>query len=437
MKTFTSLLFILIFKSAASQLLPSIGLNSLPANSATICDAPWYLGSFYSSGIAAGSTAPDFKLYSVSGDSLVLSSELQSAKPVLLIGGSLTCPVFRNKVAVINKVVSAYGSSIKVFVIYTLEAHPTDTSVYFGYVNVTSQNSSSGILFPQPVTYGERKQMADTMNSWVTLNAPVYIDGPCNEWWSTFGPAPNNAYLIDPGGKILLKHGWFDKSPDKIFCDLDSILGVTSGYCVNTTAPGNFKINVLNTTANGSPGSILYNYIDVINTGSVDVTVLAQNIQRSYPINWQTGYCADICYTAGTDSIVFTVPPLDTIKFTLDFYTSANPDTGSVKLGFKNVNKNSNSFSGWFRASTVPNLTSLGDYTPVTGVQLVPNPACDQIFIAAPGTFIDVSVNDEYGRELIITDNVHVRTAALNRGIYFARIRTTGGIYFSRFVISR
>src|SRR4051794_19849988 len=97
---------------AQAQLLPSIGLTTQPANSATLCEPPYYTGSFYTSGYQVGDTVPDFKLYSLSGDSLILSQQLQLHKPVLLIAGSLTCPVFRSKVPIINQVMATYGASI-------------------------------------------------------------------------------------------------------------------------------------------------------------------------------------------------------------------------------------------------------------------------------------------------------------------------------------
>src|SRR5688572_11352759 len=173
------LLLVLSAFQLRAQLLPSIGLNTIPPDTTALCKEPFYLGNFYSTGYQQGDTVPDFKLYDLNGDSLVLSEALSNGKPVLLIGGSLTCPVFRARVPAINQVVSTYSSGIDVYVIYTLEAHPTDTSVYFGYVNVTSQNISAGILFPQPQTYAERKELADTMSSFINLTAPVFIDGPC------------------------------------------------------------------------------------------------------------------------------------------------------------------------------------------------------------------------------------------------------------------
>jgi hypothetical protein len=420
------LLLIATLKTAKAQLLPTIGIASQPVSSATICDAPWYLGSFYSSGYQVGNTVPDFKLYDLNGDSIVLSNELSAGKPVVLIAGSLTCPIFRAKVPVINQVISTYGSAIKVFVIYTLEAHPTDTSVYFGNVNVTSQNQSAGILFPQPATYGSRKQMVDTMSYYVSLNAPVFIDGPCNEWWSAFGPAPNNAYIISPSGVVLKKHGWFDKSPDKIFCDIDNVLSTTSGSCITTTAPGNFSISVLNSFISGNPSQLLLDKANIINTESVSVTVSVKKIQKNHPAGWQTAFCADVCYSTLEDSIGFTIPPFDTIAFSLDFYTDAVPDSGSVKVGFKNVNKSSNSFTYRFRASTLPfdvGVSELQNEMPV--FSLSPNPSGEKTIITTNEKDFVISIRDLSGKLIYEAHNDPViYLAQISNGVYSVSLHT-------------
>ena len=83
-----------------------------------------------------------------------------------------------------------------------MEAHPTTPSPYSGAIWTTNSNVQSSILHPQPTTYGERKALIDTLLSLGTVNPTILVDGPCNEFLSNFGPAPNNAYLIDTTGVI-------------------------------------------------------------------------------------------------------------------------------------------------------------------------------------------------------------------------------------------
>ena len=55
----------------------------------------------------------------------------------------------------------------------------------------------------------------------------MVIDGPCNEFWTTFGHAPNSAYLINPlNGTVYCKHGWFNKAPNNMSTCIASLLGV-------------------------------------------------------------------------------------------------------------------------------------------------------------------------------------------------------------------
>jgi hypothetical protein len=95
------LIFLLCSLGVYSQptLLPSIGVGPLPYDNDSVCDIPWYLGSFFTSGLQNGATAHDFTLYDLNGDSLNLATALSHQRPVLLIAASYTCPVWRGKVA--------------------------------------------------------------------------------------------------------------------------------------------------------------------------------------------------------------------------------------------------------------------------------------------------------------------------------------------------
>ena len=178
------LLLLICGFTVKGQLLPSIGLSNLPFDSDSICTIPIAQGSGSAPGIMPGNPVPDFKLYTLGGDSVELSSVLQSGKSVLLISSSYTCPVFRGKIPVINQVDSIYQGLLNVYVIYTVEAHPiVDVSPYSGNVWTTSANQTEGILFEQPKTYGERKAVLSSLLSSNYLRPTVLIDGPCNEWW--------------------------------------------------------------------------------------------------------------------------------------------------------------------------------------------------------------------------------------------------------------
>jgi hypothetical protein len=362
----------------SQTLLPAINSGILPSDNDSICDYPPFTGSFETNGYAQNDTIPQFTLFDKNGSAFDISTELQNGKPVLLIAGSITCPVFRNKVATINDVISTYGNSIRTVIVYTIEAHPTDPSPYSGQVNITQQNIDENILYPQPVTYLERKNMVDSLLNLMTVFAPIFIDGPCNEWWLNFGPAPNNAYLIDTNGIIFSKHAWLDEYPKDIFCDIDSILGI-SGNCSSAPATGTFYLNIIDTMATGPAGTVLYTHAEIINNTTEDAVVIVMKLQENYAAGWDASFCINgVCYVTSLDSTTVLVPANDTISFSADFFTSAIPDSSNLKVGFRNQNMPSNQFAFRFFASTYDEL-SITEYANAIS-RIFPNPSNDAEF---------------------------------------------------------
>lgn len=383
---FLSVFCVLVSAPLNAQPTPFIGLNAKPSSMDAICKEPVFNGSFFTSGYSVGSIVSDFKLYGTTGDSLELSQALSNGKPVLLVSGSLTCPIFRNKMPVINQVVSTYAGLLDVYIVYTIEAHPTDTSVYFGYINITSQNQTDGILFSSPQTYGERSALVDTLLQRYMVSAPVYLDGPCNPWWKHFGPAPNNAYVIRPNGSVAIHQGWFDRSPRNIFCELDTFLGVNSGMCSTSGSGGNFTLDILNQIAVGTPGSTLYAYIDIINPSAQNCEIDIWKIQKQVPMGWESSFCADICYGIQDDSIRISLPAGDTMHFSLDYFTTSLPDTGNIRLGFRNVNNPNNQYAFWTKGDTRNPVTADVSDIQTPPVSISPNPFHDCFEISSyPG----------------------------------------------------
>jgi len=243
-KLYTSFSAVLILASASAQLQlkPAIGPTSLPADTDPICNiicSTTY--NFNTGGLQIGDTIPQFQFYSVSGTPTDALTLLQTGKPLCIVAGSYTCPVWRGKIAALNTLVSTYGSQVNFLVVYVVEAHPNtpDVSPYSCSVWITTQNQTDGVLYLQPTTYGARKivvtdQMNNSCTCIPTINAPVVIDGPCNDFWTTFGEAPNNAYLINPlDGTVSCKHGWFNQAPLDMADCIDSLLNFLS---VNETS---------------------------------------------------------------------------------------------------------------------------------------------------------------------------------------------------------
>lgn len=237
MKILLPLSFIISTSLIAQPVLkPSIGLSSLPPDTTPICNIVCGNYNFDNEGLSVGDTIPHFRFYTLNGTPYDAQLLLNTGKPLCIIAGSFTCPVWRGKINELNNLISIYGSQVNFLVVYVVEAHPKapDVSPYSCNVWVTSQNQADGVLYLQPTTYGSRKQIATDMISntcacMQTFNCPMVIDGPCNEFWTTFGEAPNNAYLINPiNGTVYCKHGWFNKPPNNMGACIDSLLSVLS-----------------------------------------------------------------------------------------------------------------------------------------------------------------------------------------------------------------
>jgi len=366
------------------QLLPTIGLNSQPQDADSVCTiVPRSQGNPWAP-VNVGDTMADFTLWDITGDSVTLSSVLSSGKRVLMVAGSYTCPIFRNHMTDLNAVSSQFGNQIECFAVYQVEAHPTG-----------SPQPSSGNLNPsnppynQPDTYGERKSiLQDLLNGVngppsgnyipVPVSVPIYIDGPCNEWWQYYN-GPNNAYLIDTNGVLFAYHNWFNNSnppngpSTNIWCDIDSLLGVNSGGCTQVTSLNgsfDFQIKVISSASvSGNPGDILDCFGELINTSNDGVKVNIMRQMNNLPSStWESSMCITFCLPSTQDTTSAIVAAGDTIDFSFHFFTDPlmqGPDTAMARVRFMNDNGNQNPIYKMFRGITVSNNTFILDNTGV------------------------------------------------------------------------
>lgn len=229
-------LFILIlctsfWLKAQPNLAAPINSPGLPADSTFIAPYNFYFDTtdlFVQSGFHPGDQVPDFTLYDTASAGYTLSALLSDGKPLLLISVSLTCPSSRNgMVNVLPDLISLYGTQVHFLMVYTLDAHPLnpDLCPYTGTINTLQQNYLDTILYRQAVRYAHRKQMAKRFLQRYNTTASLVIDDPGNNYWNNFGPAPNNAYLITPGGIVYTKYGWFSREKPLIIQDISMLLG--------------------------------------------------------------------------------------------------------------------------------------------------------------------------------------------------------------------
>ena len=380
--TVLTLFFTISLMIAQVQLLPSINLSTKPLDIDSVCTIiprnqgnPW-------NPVNVGDTMANFTLWDINGDSVTLSAVLNSGKRVLMIAGSYTCPIFRNHMPDLNAVAAQFGNEIECFVVYEVEAHPTGSPM----PNSGNINPSNPPYY-QPSTYGERKLiLQDLLNGVngppignyipVPVSVPIYIDGPCNEWWQYYN-GPNNAYLIDTNGVLFAYHNWFNNSnppngsSTNIWCDIDSLLGVNSGGCTQVTSLNgtfDFQIKVTSSSSiSGNSGDVLDCFGELINTSNDGVKVNIMRQMNNLPSStWESSMCITFCLPSTQDTTSAIISAGDTIDFSFHFFTDPfmqGPDTAMARIRFMNDNGTQNPIYKMFRGITVGNSTYIRDNT--------------------------------------------------------------------------
>lgn len=161
-------------------------------------------------GPVVGSPAPEFSLRDLAGREIQLSS-FKKKKPVVLVTGSYSCPIFRERLAGLERLYDRYRPQAAFFVLYTIEAHPKGApSPYADREWVTSENERDRILLRQPSSYEERVSTATQCRVALGSDVPILVDEMDDAVWTQYGSAPNAAYLIGSNGKVRVRQGWFD-----------------------------------------------------------------------------------------------------------------------------------------------------------------------------------------------------------------------------------
>ncbi len=228
------LLFVIVLPASSPaqiELGPRFGSELEPQDDAPVCEIPTLVTpDVETHGFHVGNVVDDFSLFTPDGEQVTLKDELSRGLPVLLIACSYTCTVFRDRIPQINALHEIFDGRVRLLLVYTLEAHPIqDISPYFGYVSV-GRNLQDDILYRQPTTYGARREVARDMLAALDVRQRVVIDGPCNEWWWAYGPAANNAYLLDAEGRVVAKHWWFNHIPQNMERDIEELLSPTTDF---------------------------------------------------------------------------------------------------------------------------------------------------------------------------------------------------------------
>ncbi|MFG3408071.1 peroxiredoxin family protein [Streptomyces sp. NPDC048142] len=132
---------------------------------------------------------PSFDLPTTDGGRFRSADLAADDRPVLLVFGSLTCPVTESSAAGIRDLHSRYGDRIRFVLVYVREAHP-------------------GATTPQPKTLEQKQRNATALRARHGFPFEVAVDDIDGALHRAFGPRPNSAYLIDPSGVIVFRAQW-------------------------------------------------------------------------------------------------------------------------------------------------------------------------------------------------------------------------------------
>jgi prepilin-type processing-associated H-X9-DG protein len=93
-----------------------------------------------------------------------------------------------------------YSDRVRFVGIYVREAHPAD-----GWS--TRRNAKSGIEITQPVTFEERRAVAERCRTTLALPMPLLVDELDDRAGNGYSAMPDRLYLLDADGRVVFKGG--------------------------------------------------------------------------------------------------------------------------------------------------------------------------------------------------------------------------------------
>jgi hypothetical protein len=136
----------------------------------------------------SGDRLPDFDLPTATGER-VRSADFVGHEPLLLVFGSVTCPMTASSVPSLKRLYTRFGNRIVFLMVYVREAHP-------------------GENFPQPRTLEQKLEHARALMKRDDIPWPIAADDPDGRLHRAMDGRPNAAFLIDRSGQIVFRALW-------------------------------------------------------------------------------------------------------------------------------------------------------------------------------------------------------------------------------------
>lgn len=135
-----------------------------------------------------GDPVPEFNLPTIDGD-CIRSRDLQEAGPVLLVFGSLSCPMTDSAVPNLRDLHRRYARHVRFILVNVREAHP-------------------GRSLPQPQVPAEKLARARQLRDLHALPFDVAVDDIDGSYHRAMSAKPNSAYLVGKDGRLSFRAHW-------------------------------------------------------------------------------------------------------------------------------------------------------------------------------------------------------------------------------------
>ena len=135
-----------------------------------------------------GDTVPNAELVDVDGRRVALR-DYAAGRPVLLVSGSISCPMTVSSTPGVSELYAEYGDEVAFVLLYAREAHP-------------------GASYPQPDSLGDKIRHARDAGPALDVSFPVLVDDIDGTLHQALDAVANSAHLIAPDGTLLFRSLW-------------------------------------------------------------------------------------------------------------------------------------------------------------------------------------------------------------------------------------
>lgn len=132
-----------------------------------------------------GDSIPNIDVFDQNGRQLKLQ-DLYKDKPLLLVTGSMTCPVTVSSIPSLSDFQAKLGDKVNIVLVYVREAHPGESA-------------------PQPQSLKEKISHARQLQELYAVDFPVVVDGIDGELHQALDIMPNSAHLIGTDGVLMFR----------------------------------------------------------------------------------------------------------------------------------------------------------------------------------------------------------------------------------------